>query len=225
MRSGIRHPAQPGRSRNKAWAARLSAKDGAVGEAVMNARNLLWLAALLPWWTPPASATVVIDQAEVAGGALIVTGQVSPPVRTVTLGVGPLASIILQPDVTGRFAWIGKEIPPGCTVSVFAGTERADAGIGRCGSGAPPYPVPAGVSTYGAGGYWSGAVPGPGIGVDERPTTRTTVRAPVISPNDPRYAQTEPPHWGQPEEQGWRSGELLYPHGFYGPVRSKESGL
>jgi hypothetical protein len=189
----------------------------------MKPRHLLCGAALLAG-TLPASAAVVIDQAEVAGGDLIVTGQVTPPMPTVTLGVGPVAAIMLQPDGYGRFAWIGKEIPPGCTVSVIVGTERADAGIGRCGGRAPRYPVPTGATSYGAGGYWSGASPAPGLGVEPRPTTRTTTRVSVapafISPNDPRYAQTEPPHAGQPPEEGWRSAELRNGRGFYGQIRS-----
>jgi hypothetical protein len=54
---------------------------------------------------------------------------------------------------------------------------------------------------------------------------RTTVRPTFLPPNDPRYAQTEPPHWGQGEVQGTRSGEMMDPwRGFYANVRSKDGG-
>ncbi len=216
----------------------------------MDRRLLLVLAAGLAW-SLPASAEIVIDQAEVSGGALVVSGQVSRPVRQVTLNLGATSAIQLQPDWTGRFAWIGGQIPPSCAVSVDAGAERADAGIGRCGGGTPPYPVPTGVaasgyqtSYYGSSESTSRVYPAPGAGVESQTATRSTTQSTVqstgqsttrtttttvrvrplfISPNEPRYAQAEPPHGGEPPVQGANSGERYYPeHGFYATLRSKD---
>ncbi|MBI3513177.1 MAG: hypothetical protein HY060_03805 [Proteobacteria bacterium] len=202
----------------------------------MHAHRLLWLAALIPW-AAPASAEIIIQQAEVAVGDLIVAGQVVPPAPTVTLGLGA-QSIILQPDAFGRFAWIGNEIPPSCAITVINGPERARAGVAACGLN-PPAALAA--TQYGASGYsWRRDAPAPGIGgvsqtttatetssqtTSQTTTVRRRLRPIVISPNDPRYALTEPPHAGQAEVEGARSAEMLYPQrGFYGPIHSRETG-
>jgi len=214
----------------------------------MIARCVVGLAALIAG-SVPALAEIRVDQAEVSGGALVVSGQVSPP-SGVILGVG-ISAIQVKTDPDGRFVWIGNEVPPSCVVTISNGYQRARTGIAACG-GLPVFMAPP--SDYGASGYstssWRTAGPAPGIGTVSqttttttvsptagatvtssstetvRTTTRTTRRPLIISPNDPRYAQTEPPHWGEPEVQGARSGEVLYTppsqRGFYANVRSRE---
>jgi hypothetical protein len=214
----------------------------------MIARCIVALAALLAG-SGPALAEIRVDQSEVSGGALVVTGQVSPP-RAVTLGVG-ISAIQLKTDPDGRFVWIGDQVPPSCTVTVSNGYERARAAVGGCGgilAFAPSAPVDYGAS--GSYSSWRTDGPAPGIGTVSQTTTTTTVasvpppgatsarsettyttttrttrRPLIISPNDPRYAQTEPTHWGIGEVQGDKSGEVLYtppPRGFYANVRSRE---
>jgi hypothetical protein len=217
----------------------------------MIARCVVGLAALVAA-AGPALAEIRVDQSEVTGGALVVTGQVYPP-SAVTLGVG-ISAIQLKTDPDGRFVWIGNQVPPSCTVTVSNGYEQARAGVGRCGgvlAFAPPAPVDYGAS--GSTSSWRTEGPAPGIGTVSQTTTTTTVastappappaaagawsetasttttrttrRPLIISPNDPRYAQTEPDHWGMAEVQGEKSGEVLYtppPRGFYANVRSRE---
>ncbi len=199
----------------------------------MIARCVVGLAALIAG-SVPALAEIRVDQAEVSGGALVVAGQVSPP-GGVTLGVG-ISAIQVKTDPDGRFVWIGNEVPPSCLVTISNGYQRARTGVAACG-GLPVFVAPP--SDYGASGYstsnWRTEGPAPGIGTVSqtssstetvRTTTRTTRRPLIISPNDPRYAQTEPPHWGEPEVQGARSGEILYTppqqRAFYANVRSRE---
>ncbi len=193
----------------------------------MNARLLVSLAALAAW-SLPASAAIVIEEAQVAGGELRIFGQVTPPTRSVAVQVAPASTVLVEPDWNGRFAWIGAQIPAGCRITVTAGGERLDTAVAFCGPGAQPvFPVQAGTTDYGAGGLARGEV-APGAGV-ERSVERTTerrVRPLIISPNDPDYAHTEPPHDGRPYEQGTHSGEVIYrapPYGFYGNIRSKEN--
>jgi len=217
----------------------------------MVARKLVWLLALAPW-ALPASAAIMIEQAQISdGGGLVVAGQVTPPVRTVTLTIGPVSSIILTPDGAGRFVWIDQQIPPECAVSVTAGGERVVAGIAGCGANAPltveaarttmtsysygssdsriDQPAAGGgaatqTSTYSYGSTDS-RTEAPAAGGGEVHTTRRILRPTFVSPNDPRYAQTEPNHWGEAPVQGTSSMEMLPPsHGFYAGIRSKEAG-
>jgi hypothetical protein len=211
----------------------------------MIARRFLWLAAVAPcalFAARPAAAEIVIRQAEVAAGDLVVVGRVSPPSPSVMLGIG-VQSIIIQPDAYGRFTWIGNEVPPSCNVTVIRGGERVTTGVAACGASGVPANA---ITQSGASGYsWRRDEVAPGIGGMSETTTTTTsagtlpggatetttvrrtrVRPIVISPNDPRYALTEPPHGGQAEVEGARSGEMLYQSprpGFYGNVRSKEN--
>lgn len=209
----------------------------------MRARKLLGLLALAPW-AVPASAAITIDEAQVSdGGGLVIAGQVTPAVRSVILTIGPLTSIVLTPDASGRFVWIDPQVPPECAVSLTAGGERVVTGIAGCGSNAS-FTVEAartpttssysyGSSDYrtdqpAAGGGASGTTTYWSNRHDERVETRTVrhvFRPTFISPNDPRYADAEPPHGGEPVVQGTHSVETLPPpRGFYAGIRSKEGG-
>jgi hypothetical protein len=123
----------------------------------MTARGFLWLASILPW-SIPAFAAITIEQADVAASTLIVTGQATPRPWAVTLSLGPLATILVEPDAAGRFAWIGNQIPSGCAVTALVGTARAEAAVGHCGAAARP-------PLFGASGSARSLYPAPGIGV------------------------------------------------------------
>jgi hypothetical protein len=217
----------------------------------MVGRRLPWLLALAPW-SLPASAAITIEQAQISdGGGLVIAGQVTPTVRTVTLTIGPVTSIILTPDGAGRFMWIDQQVPPECAVSVTAGGERVVTGIAGCGANAALTVEAARTTTsaysYGssdvrtnqpaAGGgattqistYSYGSTDAhtdqPAAGGGEIRTTRRILRPTFVSPNDPRYAQTEPDHWGEAPVQGTSSTEMLPPsRGFYAGIRSMEAG-
>ncbi|HUA55298.1 MAG TPA: hypothetical protein VMB81_24160 [Candidatus Sulfotelmatobacter sp.] len=197
----------------------------------MVVRKLLWLLALAPW-SLSASAAVTIDEAQVANaGGLVVAGQVSPPVRSVTLTIGPVTSVLLTPDWAGRFVWIDQQVPPECVVAVTAGGERVVAGIAGCGRGGPFAVQSAQTTTSTTYAYGSSDArvdqPAAGGGATTQTTTTTgrVLRPTFISPNDPRYAEDEPPHWGEPAAQGTHSAEMLPPsHGFYAKIRNKDAG-
>ena len=130
------------------------------------------------------------------------------------------------PDLTQELDAVverAKAAGIGCLVTISNGYQRARTGVAACG-GLPVFVAPP--SDYGASGYstssWRTEGPAPGIGTVSRTTTTTTVspaagatvtssstetartttrttrRPLIISSNDPRYAQTEPPHWGEP---------------------------
>jgi hypothetical protein len=213
-------------------------------EGTMRARFLVCGAALAAAGVSPALADLRIDRSEVQGGALVVTGQVSPP-SAVTVGVG-LDAIVVMPDANGRFVWIGNQVPPSCAVSVARGGERVRAGIAACGINPPMIATTSATTQYGASGGWRADQPAPGSDgqgtttaatttgaswSESTTTTRTTLRRrtglSMISPNDPRYGLSDPPHGGLAEPQGARSGELIHawpPRGFYANVRSRDGG-
>jgi hypothetical protein len=101
----------------------------------------------------PASAAVIIQQAQITPSGLSISGRIQPRVPAVTLTISPGKTVEVPTARNGRFTWQGMELPTTCIVEASAGSDKTTAMVQNCGAqgsvgpaGSPGPPGPPGLA-------------------------------------------------------------------------------
>lgn len=93
-------------------------------------------------WREEAHAEILITNATISRGELVIVGRVRRPREpNVEIKISPSKTVKVESTSTGGFRWIGTEFPSTCIVKITSGPDTKDVVIQNCGPAGPPGPA------------------------------------------------------------------------------------